>query len=107
MAWLEIMAHVRSREMHPIHVAKKIIRQTECSTGGIDSVRLYFTLGGSDVQEIVGPSQILVAEFEAVVSLEPAHVIDEVPPLGNLVLRPPSRPSHSLKAILFHTRHTR
>ncbi len=87
--------------MHPIHVAKKIIRQTECSTGGIDSVRLYFTLGGSDVQEIVGPSQILVAEFEAVVTLEPAHVIDEVPSLGNLVLRPPRRRADAREAIDF------
>src|SRR5260370_34286438 len=101
MAWLEIMAHVRSREMHPIHVAKKIIRQTECSTGGIDPVRLYFTLGGSDVQEIVGPSQILVAEFAAVATLEPTHVIDKVPRLGKLVLRPPSRRAHARDVIAF------
>src|SRR5207248_2941801 len=93
MAGLEIMHDQRRGEVHAIHVSEQEIRQAESSARGVDSVGLQLTLRGAQIQEVIATLQILVSKFEAVAAFQPAEVLNNVPRLGNLELRPPRRRS--------------
>ena len=83
------MDDVRCRENHDIRVSQQQIGQADIETAGDRSVLDQKALGSFDIQEIVGPPQILIPEFETMIAFQPVQVLNQVPGLGNLVLRPP------------------
>src|SRR4030095_14331415 len=84
-----VMHHGRSDKNRGVDVAQQKVRQAEAAGRRIDSIHADFALRGADVQEIVAPVAILVAELEAVVSFEPGQVVQDLPNLRNLELWSP------------------
>jgi hypothetical protein len=89
------------REVDAVHVTEQEVRQAEGPACSVDTVCLQLALRSPQVEKVVGPLEELIAEFEAMTAFQPAQILNNIPGLRNLVLRPPRRRSDSRQAIDF------
>ena len=73
------------------HIAEEEVGKAEADVSGIDSAGRHLTLGCGEVKEIVAGVAVFIAEFEAVISLQPTQGVDELPGLRDLELRAEGR----------------
>src|SRR5580700_10266693 len=88
---LKIMNDVGCREKYDIRVSQQQIGKADIEATGDNSVLDHQTLRGFYVEEIVGPPEVLITELETMTAFQPVQVLNEVPRLRNLILRPPRR----------------
>ena len=85
--------------MHSVDITEQEVGQAEPPSSGVNAIRLQLALRGSQVEEVVGPLDVLITEFKAMITLQPAQVVNDVPGLRNLVLGPPRRRSDTRQAV--------
>ena len=67
--------------MYAVHITEQEIRQAKLPSTRVNSIRLQFALWGSQIEEVVGPPDVLIPKFEAMTALQPAQIFNDVPSL--------------------------